>query len=31
MVDRYDWRHHTDRLERLYEEVQGDPKPPRDA
>ncbi len=31
MVNRYDWRHHTDRLERLYEEVRADRKPPRDA
>ena len=31
MVDHHDWRFHIDRLERLYEEVRGDAKPPRSA
>jgi len=31
MVDRHDWSHHVDRLERLYEEVRADRKPPHDA
>ena len=24
VLDRWEWRHHVDRLERLYEEVSGD-------
>ncbi len=31
VLDRWEWRHHMAKLEGLYEEVQGDPKPPRDA
>jgi 1,2-diacylglycerol 3-alpha-glucosyltransferase len=31
MVERHDWRCHVDRLERLYDEVRADRKPPRDA
>ena len=31
VLDRWEWRHHMAGLEGLYEEVQGDPKPPRDA
>jgi len=31
MGEHHDWRFHVDRLERLYEEVRADRKPPRDA
>jgi len=31
MVERHDWRFHIDRLERLYEEVRADRKPPRNS
>jgi glycosyltransferase involved in cell wall biosynthesis len=29
VLDRWDWKHHMEKLERLYEDVQGDQKPPR--
>jgi glycosyltransferase involved in cell wall biosynthesis len=31
VLDRWEWKHHMAKLERLYEEVQGDQKPPRGA
>ena len=31
ILDRWEWKHHVDKLEKVYEEVQGDSKPPRDA
>ena len=31
MLYMWDWEHHVEKLERVYKEVQGDSKPPRDA
>jgi hypothetical protein len=31
ILDRWEWVHHVNRLEQVYEEVSGDSKPPRDA